>query len=95
MTKSKSQEVTNTKTAKIRKKKRVKGLLVPGQWGLPTVTLAGALGMMAGVFASVVESVGDYYACARLAGESQVKGMGLFFKYQNISEVGSNSSSGK
>lgn len=40
----------------------------PGQWGLPTVTLAGVLGMLAGVFASVVESVGDYYVCARLAG---------------------------
>ncbi|CAL4067194.1 unnamed protein product, partial [Meganyctiphanes norvegica] len=40
----------------------------PGQWGLPTVTVAGVLGVMAGVLASIVESVGDYFACARLAG---------------------------
>ncbi|ROT85379.1 hypothetical protein C7M84_015655 [Penaeus vannamei] len=40
----------------------------PGQWGLPTVSVAGVLGMMAGVLASIVESVGDYFACARLAG---------------------------
>lgn len=37
----------------------------PGQWGLPTVTVAGALGMLAGVIASMIESIGDYYACAR------------------------------
>ncbi|XP_063964543.1 solute carrier family 23 member 1-like [Lytechinus pictus] len=40
----------------------------PGQWGLPTVTVAGVFGMLAGVIASMVESVGDYYGCARLAG---------------------------
>ncbi|XP_050409384.1 solute carrier family 23 member 1 [Patella vulgata] len=40
----------------------------PGQWGTPTVSLAGVFGMLAGVFASMIESVGDYYACARLAG---------------------------
>ncbi|XP_076060495.1 solute carrier family 23 member 1-like isoform X2 [Oratosquilla oratoria] len=40
----------------------------PFQWGLPTVTLAGVIGMMAGVWVSIVESIGDYYACARLAG---------------------------
>ncbi|XP_005405542.1 PREDICTED: solute carrier family 23 member 1-like isoform X3 [Chinchilla lanigera] len=40
----------------------------PGQWGLPTVSLAGVFGIIAGVIASMVESVGDYYACARLAG---------------------------
>lgn len=39
-----------------------------GQWGLPTVTLAGFLGMLAGVIASMIESIGDYYACARLSG---------------------------
>ena len=39
-----------------------------GQWGTPSVTAAGALGMLAGVLASMVESVGDYYACARLSG---------------------------
>ncbi|XP_063106608.1 solute carrier family 23 member 1-like isoform X2 [Cavia porcellus] len=40
----------------------------PGQWGLPTVSLAGVFGIIAGVISSMVESVGDYYACARLAG---------------------------
>ncbi|KAF2354585.1 Xanthine/uracil/vitamin C permease, partial [Trinorchestia longiramus] len=37
------------------------------QWGLPQVTLAGTIGVMAGVLASIVESIGDYYACARIA----------------------------
>ncbi|CAG5957612.1 unnamed protein product [Menidia menidia] len=40
----------------------------PGQWGLPTVSLSSVLGMMAGVLASTMESIGDYYACARLSG---------------------------
>ncbi|XP_064090453.1 solute carrier family 23 member 1-like isoform X2 [Macrobrachium nipponense] len=40
----------------------------PCQWGLPTVSVAGVMGMMAGVLASIVESIGDYFACARLAG---------------------------
>ena len=39
-----------------------------GQWGMPTVSLAGVFGILAGVLASIIESVGDYYACARLAG---------------------------
>ncbi len=38
------------------------------QWGLPTVTLAGVVGMLAGIIASVIESIGDYYACARISG---------------------------
>lgn len=40
----------------------------PCQWGVPSVTVAGAMGMTAGVLASIVESVGDYFACARMAG---------------------------
>uniref|UniRef100_A0A8C4SGL4 Si:dkey-106n21.1 n=1 Tax=Erpetoichthys calabaricus TaxID=27687 RepID=A0A8C4SGL4_ERPCA len=40
----------------------------PCQWGLPTVSLSSVLGMMSGVLASTLESVGDYYACARLSG---------------------------
>ncbi|XP_022085031.1 solute carrier family 23 member 2-like isoform X2 [Acanthaster planci] len=40
----------------------------PGQWGTPTVTVSSVLGITAGVFASIVESIGDYYACARLSG---------------------------
>lgn len=39
-----------------------------GQWGTPTVSLAGVFGMCSGVIAGILESVGDYYACARLAG---------------------------
>lgn len=39
-----------------------------GQWGVPTVSLSSVLGMMAGVLASTMESIGDYYACARLSG---------------------------
>ena len=41
---------------------------VLAQWGMPTVTAAAVFGMLSGVLASMVESVGDYYACARLAG---------------------------
>ncbi|KAL9967255.1 hypothetical protein ACROYT_G025440 [Oculina patagonica] len=40
----------------------------PGQWGRPTVSAAGVFGMLAGVLASMIESIGDYYACARLSG---------------------------
>ena len=43
-------------------------LFPPGQWGLPTVHVAGVLGVLAGVLASIVESIGDYFACARLSG---------------------------
>ncbi|XP_060741910.1 solute carrier family 23 member 2 [Tachysurus vachellii] len=40
----------------------------PGQWGLPSVSISSVLGMMAGVLASTMESIGDYFACARLSG---------------------------
>lgn len=39
----------------------------PVQWGAPTFSLGGVVGVFAGVIVSVIESVGDYYACARLA----------------------------
>lgn len=39
-----------------------------GQWGRPTVSLAGVIGILAGVISSMIESVGDYHACARLSG---------------------------
>lgn len=42
--------------------------LPSGQWGAPTVSVSSVLGMMAGVLASTMESIGDYYACARLSG---------------------------
>jgi nucleobase transporter 1/2 len=38
------------------------------QWGIPTVSAGAVLGMLAGVLASTMESIGDYYACARLSG---------------------------
>ena len=35
---------------------------------MPTVSVAAVFGMLAAVMASIIESVGDYYACARLSG---------------------------
>ncbi|XP_063422626.1 solute carrier family 23 member 1-like [Mytilus trossulus] len=40
----------------------------PGQWGLPTLSVASYMAMMAATFTSIIESVGDYYACARISG---------------------------
>lgn len=40
----------------------------PFQWGMPQFGAAAFVGMFAGYVASMVESIGDYYACARLAG---------------------------
>ncbi|KAG8579258.1 hypothetical protein GDO81_010778 [Engystomops pustulosus] len=40
----------------------------PCQWGLPTITVAGVLGMFSATLAGIIESMGDYYACARLSG---------------------------
>ncbi|ELT95871.1 hypothetical protein CAPTEDRAFT_174658 [Capitella teleta] len=40
----------------------------PGQWGVPKFDISLMCGLLAGLMASTVESVGDYYACARLAG---------------------------
>jgi xanthine/uracil permease len=42
--------------------------IYPLQWGLPRFDPAFAVGMLAGVAASIVESVGDYHAVARLSG---------------------------
>ncbi|KAL7635327.1 UNVERIFIED_CONTAM: hypothetical protein RMT77_014394 [Armadillidium vulgare] len=39
----------------------------PFQWGIPTVSASGVIGIIAGILSSVVESIGDYYACSRLA----------------------------
>jgi len=45
--------------------------LQPFKWGFPdfgSATLwAGAFGMLAGYLASMIESIGDYYACARIS----------------------------
>lgn len=40
----------------------------PFQWGLPTVSTVGVFGMLSGVLTAMIESLGDYYACARLTG---------------------------
>lgn len=42
--------------------------IVPLQWGIPEITAAFVIGMIAGVSASIIESLGDYYAVARLSG---------------------------
>ncbi|MFC6717074.1 uracil-xanthine permease family protein [Natrialbaceae archaeon GCM10025810] len=42
--------------------------IYPFQWGVPEFTTAFAIGMFAGVLASIVESIGDYYAVANLTG---------------------------
>ncbi|MGB5986934.1 MAG: solute carrier family 23 protein [Desulfobacterales bacterium] len=45
--------------------------MVPFKWGFPEIgsaTLwAGVFGMLAGYLASMIESIGDYYACARIS----------------------------
>ena len=43
-------------------------LPTPFQWGMPQFGAAAIIGMLAGYIASMVESIGDYYACARLSG---------------------------
>jgi solute carrier family 23 (nucleobase transporter), member 1 len=43
---------------------------VPFKWGFPkltSITLAGSIGMIAGYVASMIESIGDYYSCARIS----------------------------
>lgn len=40
----------------------------PFQWGMPVFGVSAFIGMLAGYVASMVESIGDYYAAARLAG---------------------------
>ena len=39
-----------------------------GQFGLPSVTVAGVLGMFAGIIANLLQSLGNYYAAARTTG---------------------------
>jgi len=39
-----------------------------GQWGMPTVSVAAVFALLSGILATTVESVGDYYACAKLSG---------------------------
>ncbi|XP_056016271.1 solute carrier family 23 member 1-like isoform X2 [Ostrea edulis] len=62
----------------------------PGQFGWPTVSLAGVCGILVGTISSVLESIGDYYACALQSGAEvppshainrgvAVEGLGCFF----------------
>ena len=39
----------------------------PGQWGMPTFSAAAVIGLMAGMIAGIIESLGDYHACANLS----------------------------
>ena len=45
--------------------------MLPFKWGFPnfgsSVLWAGVFGMLAGYLASMIESIGDYYACARIS----------------------------
>jgi uracil-xanthine permease len=45
--------------------------MMPFKWGMPdfgsSVLWAGVFGMLAGYLASMIESIGDYYACARIS----------------------------
>jgi len=43
-------------------------MLYIGYWGMPTFNSGFFVAMIAGVVTSVIESIGDYYTCARLAG---------------------------
>ncbi len=56
----------------------------PFQWGIPKFSLPAIIGMFAGYIASMVESVGDYYACARLSGapipDKQTVNRGITFE---------------
>lgn len=46
----------------------------PGQWGSPIFTTSGVLTLVAAVIPAALESIGDYYAAARLAGAPQPPG---------------------
>ena len=39
----------------------------PFQWGAPSFSAAGTVGLLSGVFAGMLESIGDYYAAADIA----------------------------
>ena len=40
----------------------------PGQWGAPRFKAYAVIPMLGGMLASMIESIGDYYGCANLAG---------------------------
>jgi nucleobase transporter 1/2 len=56
----------------------------PLQWGMPQFGGAAIVGMLAGYLASMVESIGDYFACARMSGaptpDAKVINRGITFE---------------
>lgn len=52
----------------------------PGQWGTPTVSLSGVLGMLAGVLACTVESISYYPTTSRMCGNN-------YNNYNNINII--------
>ncbi|WAQ95967.1 S23A2-like protein [Mya arenaria] len=42
----------------------------PFQWGTPTISVSSYMAMLAATFTSIIESTGDYYACARISCEA-------------------------
>ena len=48
-----------------------------GQWGLPTVSLPAVIAVMPAVIGSTIESIGDYYATARVVGKLPIPGHAL------------------
>ncbi|KAK2192536.1 hypothetical protein NP493_28g06024 [Ridgeia piscesae] len=40
----------------------------PGQWGWPTVSVSAVFALASGIIATTIESIGDYHACAKVAG---------------------------
>ena len=42
--------------------------MLSGQFGTPQVSLGGFIGVIAAVIGGMIESLGDYFACAKLAG---------------------------
>ena len=57
----------------------LKNVLV--QWGWPTVSIGAVLGMLSGVIAGTVESIGDYYACGRICGRFTNKSIFVMFLF--------------
>ena len=43
-------------------------MLLTVQFGVPTVSAAGYVGFLAATLSSIIESIGDYYAAARISG---------------------------
>ncbi|KAL3979974.1 protein-lysine 6-oxidase [Sarotherodon galilaeus] len=60
----------------------------PGKWGLPTVSLAGVVGIIAGIICSMAESVGDYHAFGSLLAGAFGTGNGTTSFSENVAALG-------